>query len=77
MRYKTQEAPRKGSASLLRPIHFLLPVLVAGAERAASPQRARGWRVPIWTAAMGALLAALGARPCRGVLREAEPMGTC
>lgn len=76
MGYKFQEAPRKGNASLLRPIYFQLPVLVAGAERATSPQRAQRQSVPIWTAAVRALVAVLGAGPCRGVLREAEPMGT-
>lgn len=67
---------RKGNASLLSPIYFQLPVLVAGAERATSPQRARRQSVPIWTAAMWALVAVLGVSPCSWVLREAELMGT-
>lgn len=54
-----------------------LPVLVAGAGRAACPQRAGRRGAPIGAAAVRALAAALGASPCRGLLREAEPMGTC
>lgn len=52
-----------------------VPVLVTGAEGTTSSQRAWSWSVPIWTAAVWALMTVLRASPCSGVLGEAELMG--